>query len=81
MGRNHPRWHDRRREDRELFCLIACVSDEGYPKNIAECQTRRLDVPGHAVREVVDTVRVLQEKREKILLIAANFQKGGDGSP
>jgi beta-N-acetylhexosaminidase len=64
----------------QLFCLIAYSSDEGYLKHLA------LDVkPGGLMcrvmpaQEVIGTVRVLQQNSKIPMLIAANFEKGGDG--
>lgn len=63
----------------QLFCLIACVSDEGYLKHMAlDIQPGGLMCRVMPVREVVDTVRVLQENSKIPMLIAANLEKGGD---
>jgi len=64
----------------QLFCLIAYVSDEGYLKNFAlNVKPGGLMCRVMPAAEIIDTVRVLQENAKIPMLIAANFEKGGDG--
>lgn len=64
----------------QLFCLIVHVSDEGYRKYLArDVQPGGLMCRVMPVREIVDTVRVLQTHAKLPMLIAANFEKGGNG--
>lgn len=64
----------------QLFCLIAYSSDEGYLKHLAlDVKPGGLMCRAMPASEVVATVRVLQENAAIPMLIAANFEKGGDG--
>ena len=64
----------------QLFCLIAYSSDEGYLKHLAmDVKPGGLMCRTMPAQEVVETVRVLQESSSIPMLIAANFEKGGNG--
>ncbi len=64
----------------QLFCLIAYVSDEGYLKHMAvDVKPGGLMCRVMPAHEIVDTVRVLQTQAKIPMLIAANFEKGGNG--
>jgi beta-N-acetylhexosaminidase len=64
----------------QLFCLIAYTSDPEQLKRLA----RDVKVGGimcrvMPAREVIETVRILQENSKIPMLIAANIERGGDG--
>lgn len=64
----------------QVFCLVSYGPDEKSLRHMAEV----LKVGGVMCRrgpvdEVVDTVRLLQERSEIPMLLAANLEAGGDG--
>lgn len=64
----------------QLFCLIAYSSEEQYLKHLAG----NLKVGGLMCRsmpadELAETIGLLQKTAQIPMLIAANFEKGGDG--
>lgn len=64
----------------QLFCLVAYGSDESYLKHLAlDVKPGGLMCRAMPAQEVVETTRVLQEHSRIPMLIAANFEKGGDG--
>jgi beta-N-acetylhexosaminidase len=64
----------------QLFCLITYSSDPGYLTHLArDVRPGGLMCRVMPAAEVVETVRVLQDNARIPMLIAANFEKGGDG--
>lgn len=64
----------------QLFCLITYTSDEGYLNMLAN-KFKIGGIMGRtmAAEEVCETANILQRCAKVPLLIAANFEAGGDG--
>jgi len=64
----------------QLFCLITYSSDEGYLTHLArDVKPGGLMCRVMPAKEVLETARILQGASKIPMLLAANFEKGGDG--